>query len=533
MNRRTAPIVALASCLAFYLSSAADAFVAPTGAQPLLPTAYLISMRTGCDAPGPVAPSGLPMDIDGGRSKLPSEADRRLTEDFIDSLAPGGNSQPDKYLSRTYLASTTAVSCISATKTLVERCRRGPPTLLGQIRVMWDCGRKYPYMLFFAISSGQISNITSINGPLIVAPREKVPPTGLGLITAADYPPEALKNKWEGQSGFVLTIAPDGEVSNCVVTQSSGYPVLDNAACALLTRRTRYQPVLDADGHPVTWHYTSSVNWRMTKTAPSVVQGRPLVPMTPKSAGDYFSRGEARLNRREFDPAIADFDAALAIDPGYIHAQGDRGVAYAWKGAHTEALRDLDALAAAEPGTPVEYRGRGLLAQAEGRYQDAYNYFTKAIAISADPFSIGHRAEVNHAMGKNDLALADSANALTLDPKSPILYQIRADILRGQGHGDAAMTEATKLVIAMPGSNYAWVAAARIYALNGRRDRAMEAFQHALAVKPAAFIYLNRAECRSPDDVTGKAADLAAALALDPNEKTALAEQAALDRADR
>lgn len=408
-------------------------------------------MGTGCEAPAAQTPSGLPIDIDGGQSQPPSEADRLLIAHFIDSLAPGSKADPKKYLSGSFLATPSANSCMGAVTDLVRQCRRGPPTSLGQIRVMWDCGRRYPYLLFFATDSGRISNMVSIDTPIPMLSPVRAMRTGPDLITSADYPVEAVRNGWEGTTDFDLTIAPNGGVAYCAVTHSSGHAVLDDAACQLIVNRALFQQISYANGHPVMRHWSSSVNWRLPKAAaPTMLQGYPSETARPKSAGGYLARGETRLNRLDIDAAIADFDAALAIDPSLTHAVGDRGVAYAWKGAHSEALRDLDALAAVEPNTPVEYRGRGLLAQTERRNQDAYAYFSRAIAIYPEPFAIGHRAEVDRLIGNNDLALTDAANALKLEPKSPILYQIRADILRERGDGNAAMAEAAHLAIAMP-----------------------------------------------------------------------------------
>lgn len=73
-----------------------------------------------------------------------------------------------------------------------------------------------------------------------------------GRISESDLP-RALKRA--GAEGTVLTrysIGPDGRVSDCEVTRSSGYPDLDSHTCRLVRYRFRYRPARDAAGRPVT-----------------------------------------------------------------------------------------------------------------------------------------------------------------------------------------------------------------------------------------------------------------------------------------
>lgn len=79
----------------------------------------------------------------------------------------------------------------------------------------------------------------------------------------ADYPAEALRNGWEGTTGFRLTIDPSGRVARCDISQSSGHAVLDEATCRLLIRHASFRPARDASGAPATDSYNGRVSWRM------------------------------------------------------------------------------------------------------------------------------------------------------------------------------------------------------------------------------------------------------------------------------
>lgn len=98
-------------------------------------------------------------------------------------------------------------------------------------------------------------------------------------ITRADYPPEALRERREGVVGFRLEIGPNGQVTACNVTVSSGYAPLDEATCRLLSERATFNPGLDAKGRPTNSSYSSRVRWvipQPPQTAPGAFQVQPV-----------------------------------------------------------------------------------------------------------------------------------------------------------------------------------------------------------------------------------------------------------------
>lgn len=82
-------------------------------------------------------------------------------------------------------------------------------------------------------------------------------------ITQDDYPPSSIRAEEQGTTGIKWTINTQGRVENCTVTQSSGFPALDRAACQALTRRGRYSPALDQAGNPIASTQSRRVVWRL------------------------------------------------------------------------------------------------------------------------------------------------------------------------------------------------------------------------------------------------------------------------------
>jgi protein TonB len=84
------------------------------------------------------------------------------------------------------------------------------------------------------------------------------------LFEASDYPPEARRSGWEGSVIADLTVTAKGRVSQCVVGESSGYAVLDQATCTILTTRAKFYPAKDRSGNAVEDVVrTPPINWAL------------------------------------------------------------------------------------------------------------------------------------------------------------------------------------------------------------------------------------------------------------------------------
>ncbi|MET0588001.1 MAG: energy transducer TonB [Novosphingobium sp.] len=78
-----------------------------------------------------------------------------------------------------------------------------------------------------------------------------------------NYPSSALRAEKEGRVGVRVTVGPDGRVSDCSVTSSSGTPDLDSAACEGMQRYARFDPALSDDGSPTSGQYSTSIVYKL------------------------------------------------------------------------------------------------------------------------------------------------------------------------------------------------------------------------------------------------------------------------------
>lgn len=82
-------------------------------------------------------------------------------------------------------------------------------------------------------------------------------------ISSDDYPLEAMRNEWQGTSAIEWTIDRHGRAVDCHTTSSSGYKVLDDAACNAITSNARYIPARDAQGRRIEMTSRRRVVWRL------------------------------------------------------------------------------------------------------------------------------------------------------------------------------------------------------------------------------------------------------------------------------
>jgi TonB family protein len=90
-------------------------------------------------------------------------------------------------------------------------------------------------------------------------PQKKV----MAYVTPEDYPSAAIKDGASGSSEIMVTVGLDGRARNCRVIKSAGHQALDATTCAILVRRARFDPALDASGKAVEAPFFTRMTWQV------------------------------------------------------------------------------------------------------------------------------------------------------------------------------------------------------------------------------------------------------------------------------
>ena len=99
------------------------------------------------------------------------------------------------------------------------------------------------------------------------------------------------------------------------------------------------------------------------------------------TAADYVNRGAIYAALDRHIEALADYDAAIRIDPNLAQAHSNRGISYMALGRHTEALIDYDAAIGLDPKYATAYVNKGVLHTERDEWDDALRAFETAARL--------------------------------------------------------------------------------------------------------------------------------------------------------
>lgn len=83
------------------------------------------------------------------------------------------------------------------------------------------------------------------------------------LFESDDYPTQAILEGGTGSVRIAILIDEQGKVGDCSIIETSGVPVLDAQACAVISERARFTPAIGFDGRRTKSAYLQRITWRM------------------------------------------------------------------------------------------------------------------------------------------------------------------------------------------------------------------------------------------------------------------------------
>jgi tetratricopeptide (TPR) repeat protein len=148
----------------------------------------------------------------------------------------------------------------------------------------------------------------------------------------------------------------------------------------------------------------------------------------PGEATTYLARGRINVERKELEPAIADFTEAIRLDPRLAAAFRDRGLAWDRKRYFDRAIDDLNEAVRLDPENLDLVMTRGKMCSTRGRHRQAMADFEYIIRMKpGDPAGYLARGEELIEDLEADKAIAELTRALEVDPTC-----VKALLLRGK-----------------------------------------------------------------------------------------------------
>lgn len=136
------------------------------------------------------------------------------------------------------------------------------------------------------------------------------------------------------------------------------------------------------------------------------------IGISPGKARLHYVRASLRLDRNDYEGAVADASEALRLNPDYADAAHARAEALQGLGRIDEALDDFSRAISLDPGNGSRYYNRAIALSAKGDFASSIVDYSKAIRMTPDnSAAYNNRGIVYLRLGDSGRALEDIKTA--------------------------------------------------------------------------------------------------------------------------
>jgi tetratricopeptide (TPR) repeat protein len=251
------------------------------------------------------------------------------------------------------------------------------------------------------------------------------------------------------------------------------------------------------------------------------------IALDPGNVTAYVARGNAYRDKGDLNRAIADYKLAIMLDPINAQAYNNRAIAYSLKGYLDRAMADFDQAITHDPTHAESYYNRGRFYFKKGNVDSAISDFDQAIKIDPKFVDAYNRRGLRYSdKGDFDHAIADFSQAIAIAPKNADAYSHRcwARLVSGRQLQEA-LSDCSESLSIRPNDADTLNSRGLLFLKLNRSDDAIADFNAAakLDVKLVSSIYGRGLAKRSKDDSAGADADMSAARAKDSDVAQELA----------
>ncbi len=271
-------------------------------------------------------------------------------------------------------------------------------------------------------------------------------------------------------------------------------------------------------GYARAWFWRGTVTWTQDSTV-AIADFDRAIAINPRFAEAYGNRGIVRRACGDDAGALADVRRAIELNPRLATPRVTLGNILSARGDVEGALASLDDALKLSPRSALAFSNRGLVWQKKGDLDRAFADFNRATEFSPRyAQAYHHRAGVYWLRKDGAAAIADFDRAIELEENYADAYGNRGVVRRAMGDAKGAMADYDRAIQLSPRSVNALYNRGNIKAAQGDRIGAIADYDRAIAVDPgAAGVYYNRGNMRRDSgDQRGALADYEKTIGLDP-----------------
>lgn len=160
--------------------------------------------------------------------------------------------------------------------------------------------------------------------------------------------------------------------------------------------------------------------------------------MTPSTK--MLIRAKEKIQKKDLDGALEDFNEAIRLDPKNVGAYNDRGYIRVEMGDNDEAMADYGEAIRLDSKCYPAYHNRGLLRKNLGFHEKALKDLNKAVKLNSKTpqATLLHRGHVKELLEDFDGAMADYDKVIHLDKNNREAYKHRSTLKQKLGDEEGA-----------------------------------------------------------------------------------------------
>ncbi len=243
------------------------------------------------------------------------------------------------------------------------------------------------------------------------------------------------------------------------------------------------------------------------------------IKLDPQFIEAYSNRGIAKSALGQNQKAIEDYSKAIEINPQFSGAYYNRGVVKSTLGQKQEAIEDYSKAIEINPQYAKAYYNRGVAKSVLRKHEEAIEDYSKVIEINpqnADAYN--NRGTEKSALWKYEEAIEDCNKAIEINPQFAEAYCNRSAAKSALGQNQEAIEDYNKAIEINPQFAGAYNGRGGVKHGLGQNQEAIEDYSKAIEINPQnAVAYYNRGNVKAALGQTQEAIeDHKKAIELDP-----------------